>query len=133
MELITRELVLGKLCQTLCFRNTNIASQGAEILSQALRHNNTLKLLSISQNQLDTDGVKALVEAPSEGNNTTLKELCLNFNKIHDDHGGTKSNSDSSRLTINGNERSSLSTADGRLLCEGRNFVVSSSHIESIR
>ncbi|CAF4028348.1 unnamed protein product, partial [Rotaria sp. Silwood1] len=59
-------------------------SEGAMIISEALRNNNTLVKLFLSHNKLGDDGTKFLARALSYDNNSTLRELSLGHNGITD-------------------------------------------------
>ena len=86
VKIVVDQLVMDKQCRVLCLRESNISSDGARIISEALHDNNTLEELFISRNKIGDIGAKCLAEALSGDNNTTLKQLCLGCNGITD-HG----------------------------------------------
>ncbi|CAF1178953.1 unnamed protein product [Rotaria sp. Silwood1] len=84
VESVVQQLVINKQCRALFLRESHMTSEGAMIISEALRNNNTLVKLFLSHNKLGDDGTKFLARALSYDNNSTLRELSLGHNGITD-------------------------------------------------
>jgi len=84
IELIVKEIIIGKQCRDLFLRESGITSQGAIAIAQGLHGNKTLERLYISHNMIGDDGAKALAQSLSGNHNSKLRELCLGFNCITD-------------------------------------------------
>ncbi|CAF1069844.1 unnamed protein product [Rotaria sordida] len=84
VEVVVQELIQEKKCRSLFLRDSHITSEGALIISEALRKNNTLEGLFLAHNQLGDDGTKYLAEALDGNKNSTIKQLSLCDNGITD-------------------------------------------------
>ncbi|CAF3976355.1 unnamed protein product [Rotaria sordida] len=84
VEVVVQELIKEKKCRALFLRESHVTSEGALIISEALRNNNTLEGLFLAHNQLGDDGTKYLAEALDGNKNSTIKQLSLCDNGITD-------------------------------------------------
>ena len=83
VEMIAREVVLGKQCRSLFLRESAVTSRGVTFIAETLLHQNVLETLFMAHNNIGDLGVKAL--AKSLKSNVTLKQLNLGFNDITDE------------------------------------------------
>ena len=81
MEIIVKQVITKKSCIELWLDSNSITSQGALILADALRNNNTLQKLDLYNNRVSDSGVSFLVKSLLDSN-FTLKILNLGRNGI---------------------------------------------------
>ncbi|CAF5004895.1 unnamed protein product, partial [Rotaria sp. Silwood1] len=84
VQVVVEQLLIDKHCRVLFVMESHMTPEGALIISEALRNNDTLVKLFLSHNKLGDDGTKFLARALSCDNNSTLRELSLCHNGITD-------------------------------------------------
>ncbi|CAF2724422.1 unnamed protein product [Rotaria sp. Silwood2] len=84
LEIVVKQVMIDKQCRAVFLRESHIIADGAYIISEALRDNNTLEKLFLSHNKIGDDGAKYLARALSGDNNSTLKQITLCHNDITD-------------------------------------------------
>ncbi|CAF3879624.1 unnamed protein product [Rotaria sp. Silwood1] len=84
VESVVQQVVIDKQCRALFLRESHMTSEGAKIISEALRNNDTLVKLFLSHNKLGDDGINYIARALSGVNNSTLEQLNLCHNGITD-------------------------------------------------
>ncbi|CAF4261800.1 unnamed protein product, partial [Adineta steineri] len=88
ISIIAVQLIIDKQCTTLSLYENKMRNRGAITISDILmnqNHNTILERLYLTDSKIGDKGAKALAEALSNDKNLTLKELCLDGNKITDE------------------------------------------------
>ena len=105
-----------KALQRLDLSNNTLSDDGAVIISDGLKNNNTLLELNISHNNITNKGIKNITESIQV--NTTLKELNLSRNILSDD--GVAAFSDGLKYNISLQE---LNISHNKITDEGAKMI----------
>ncbi len=74
---LAQSLETNTRLRSLSIPRNKLQDQGATLISNALLHNRTLEYLDISGNRILKDGMRALCDSLSRGNNSGLRDLNL--------------------------------------------------------
>ena len=84
IEIVVHEAILLKRCARLYIKETDLTSEGAAVVADALYQNETLKELFVFHNHVADLGAQSFARALSSNRNSTLECLSLGSNSIGD-------------------------------------------------